>query len=151
MRHCAASICRVAWRRRQPEIIQCYAIKCAMHYHAHKMVQEMGDRADHFTPSGVSGSCVRRCEVISASVSADVKVSSPRRLAPLQAFSSQSGGGADEILHAHDHDRWLAAAVDNEAFIVFGREVHDLPELSAGDMGVDTAIHFGVPLHAFIN
>ncbi len=87
-------ICRVGWRRREPEIIQCYAIRCAMHYHAHKMVQEMGYRADHFTPSGVTGSCVRRCEVISASVSADVKVSSPRRLAPLQAFSSQSGGGA---------------------------------------------------------
>jgi radical SAM superfamily enzyme YgiQ (UPF0313 family) len=32
---------RVAWRRRDPEIIQVYAIKCAMHWHAHRMVQEM--------------------------------------------------------------------------------------------------------------
>jgi radical SAM superfamily enzyme YgiQ (UPF0313 family) len=35
-------ILRVALRRRDPEIIQTYAIKCAMHYHVHKMVQEMG-------------------------------------------------------------------------------------------------------------
>jgi radical SAM superfamily enzyme YgiQ (UPF0313 family) len=35
---------RVAWRRREPEVIQGYAIKCAMHYHAHKMVQEMGSQ-----------------------------------------------------------------------------------------------------------
>jgi hypothetical protein len=32
--------------------------------------------------------------VISASISARVSVSSPRRFAPAQAFSSQSGGGA---------------------------------------------------------
>jgi radical SAM superfamily enzyme YgiQ (UPF0313 family) len=32
---------RVAWRRREPEVIQSYAIKCAMHFHAHRMVQEM--------------------------------------------------------------------------------------------------------------
>jgi radical SAM superfamily enzyme YgiQ (UPF0313 family) len=32
---------RVAWRRREPEVIQGYAIKCAMHFHAHRMVQEM--------------------------------------------------------------------------------------------------------------
>jgi radical SAM superfamily enzyme YgiQ (UPF0313 family) len=32
---------RVAWRRRDPEIIQNYAIKCAMHFHAYRMVQEM--------------------------------------------------------------------------------------------------------------
>ncbi len=35
-------ILRVAWRRREAEIIQGYAIKCAMHYHAYKMVQDMG-------------------------------------------------------------------------------------------------------------
>jgi radical SAM superfamily enzyme YgiQ (UPF0313 family) len=34
-------ILRVARRRRDPEIIQCYAIKCAMHYHFTRMVQEM--------------------------------------------------------------------------------------------------------------
>jgi radical SAM superfamily enzyme YgiQ (UPF0313 family) len=34
-------IFRVAWRRWDPEIIQSYAIKCAMHYHVSKMVQEM--------------------------------------------------------------------------------------------------------------
>ena len=32
---------RVAWRRREPEVIQGYAIKCAMHFHAHRMVQGM--------------------------------------------------------------------------------------------------------------
>jgi len=32
---------RVARRRREPEIIQSYAIKCAMHFHAHRMVQKM--------------------------------------------------------------------------------------------------------------
>jgi radical SAM superfamily enzyme YgiQ (UPF0313 family) len=32
---------RAAWRRPEPEIIQSYAIKCAMHYHAHQMVQKM--------------------------------------------------------------------------------------------------------------
>jgi len=32
---------RVAWRRRDPEVIQNYALKCAMHFHAHRMVQEM--------------------------------------------------------------------------------------------------------------
>jgi radical SAM superfamily enzyme YgiQ (UPF0313 family) len=32
---------RAAWRRREPEIIQVYAIRCAMHYHAYKMVEEM--------------------------------------------------------------------------------------------------------------
>lgn len=32
---------RAAWRRREPEIIQSYALKCAMHFHAHRMVQEM--------------------------------------------------------------------------------------------------------------
>ena len=35
---------RLAWRRREPEVIQTYAIKCAMHYHAHKMVQEIGSQ-----------------------------------------------------------------------------------------------------------
>ena len=32
---------RAAWRRREPEIIQNYALKCAMHFHAHRIVQEM--------------------------------------------------------------------------------------------------------------
>jgi hypothetical protein len=80
-------------------------------------------------------------------MSAGVKVSRPRRFAPLQAFSSQSGGGADEILHAHDDDRRLAAAVDDEALIVLRSKVHDLPELGAGDMSVDPAIHLIASLH----
>jgi hypothetical protein len=80
------------------------------------------------------------CGDLGLDIGGGVKLSSPRRLAPLQAFSSQSGG-ADEILHAHDHDRRLAAAVDDEAFIVFGGEVHDLPALGAGNMGVDTAFY----------
>ena len=32
---------RAAWRRPEPEFIQSYAIKCAMHYHAYQMVQQM--------------------------------------------------------------------------------------------------------------
>jgi radical SAM superfamily enzyme YgiQ (UPF0313 family) len=32
---------QVVWRRREPEVIQSYALKCAMHFHAHRMVQEM--------------------------------------------------------------------------------------------------------------
>jgi radical SAM superfamily enzyme YgiQ (UPF0313 family) len=35
---------RLVRHRRDPEIIQTYAIKCAMHYHAHRMVQEMVSR-----------------------------------------------------------------------------------------------------------
>jgi hypothetical protein len=33
-------------RRRSPVILQTYAIKCAMHYHAHKMVQQMRSGGD---------------------------------------------------------------------------------------------------------
>ncbi|MDL2408972.1 radical SAM protein [Rhizobium calliandrae] len=33
-------------RRRSPVILQIYAIKCAMHYHAHKMVQQMQTGGD---------------------------------------------------------------------------------------------------------
>jgi radical SAM superfamily enzyme YgiQ (UPF0313 family) len=32
---------RLAWHRRDPQIIQYYAVKCAMHYHAHRMVQKL--------------------------------------------------------------------------------------------------------------
>jgi Domain of unknown function (DUF4070) len=32
---------RAAWRRPEPEIIQSYAIKCAMHFHTYRLVQEM--------------------------------------------------------------------------------------------------------------
>ena len=32
---------RLAWRRRAPQMIQTYAVKCAMHYHAHCMVREL--------------------------------------------------------------------------------------------------------------
>jgi radical SAM superfamily enzyme YgiQ (UPF0313 family) len=35
---------RVVWHRRDPEVIQNYALKCAMHFHAHRMVQEMLSR-----------------------------------------------------------------------------------------------------------
>ena len=35
---------RVVWRRREPEVIESYALKCAMHFHAHRMVQEMLSR-----------------------------------------------------------------------------------------------------------
>jgi radical SAM superfamily enzyme YgiQ (UPF0313 family) len=32
---------RAIWRLRDPEMIQNYTLKCAMHYHAHRMVQKM--------------------------------------------------------------------------------------------------------------
>src|SRR5439155_2661603 len=32
---------RLIRHRREPQIIQTYAVKCAMHYHAHRMVQEL--------------------------------------------------------------------------------------------------------------
>lgn len=32
---------RLVQHRREPQIIQTYAVKCAMHYHAHRMVQEL--------------------------------------------------------------------------------------------------------------
>jgi radical SAM superfamily enzyme YgiQ (UPF0313 family) len=32
---------RAAWRRRDPEVIQLYAIKCAMHFHAWTIVEQM--------------------------------------------------------------------------------------------------------------
>src|SRR6516225_9558722 len=35
---------RLAWYRREPQIIQTYAVKCAMHYHAHRMVQALLSR-----------------------------------------------------------------------------------------------------------
>jgi hypothetical protein len=45
-------------------------------------------------PVGVTGSGLCRCAMISASISAGTSVSIPRRLAPVQAFCNQSGGGA---------------------------------------------------------
>jgi hypothetical protein len=44
---------------------------------------------------------------------------------------------ANKILHAHDHDGWLAAPVDDEALVVAGEEIHDLAELGPGDVGVE--------------
>ena len=87
------------------------------------------DRPDHLIPPGVMGSCLCRCAVISASMSGAVSVSSSRRLAPLHAFCSQSGGVAAirKFLHAHDDNGGFAATVDNKPFIVFGGEIHDLP------------------------
>ena len=35
---------RFVWHRHEPQIIQYYAVKCAMHYHAHRMVQELLSR-----------------------------------------------------------------------------------------------------------
>ena len=40
---------RVVRRRREPQIIQTYAVKCAMHYHAHRMVQELLSRPQFST------------------------------------------------------------------------------------------------------
>src|SRR6516165_5417367 len=36
---------RLVRHRREPQIIQTYAVKCAMHYHAHRMVQRLLSRA----------------------------------------------------------------------------------------------------------
>ena len=44
---------RLIRHRREPQIIQTYAVKCAMHYHAHRMVQELLARpqfADKLVP-----------------------------------------------------------------------------------------------------
>src|SRR5205807_2551120 len=71
-----------------------------------------------------------------------VSVSRPRRLAPAQAFTSQSGSGAAVPMKSctlHDDDGRLAAPVDGELLVVLGRQVHDLTEPGAGDMRVDAA------------
>jgi hypothetical protein len=39
---------RLVRHRREPQIIQTYAVKCAMHYHAYRMVQELLARP-HFS------------------------------------------------------------------------------------------------------
>jgi hypothetical protein len=43
----------------------------------------------------------------------------------------------DKILHTHDDDGRLAAAVDDEALVVLGGEIYDLPELGPGDVSID--------------
>jgi hypothetical protein len=48
---------------------------------------------------------------------------------------------ADEILHAHDEHCRLATLIDNEGLIVADDEFHDMVELGAGDVGIDTAVH----------
>jgi hypothetical protein len=40
---------RLIRHRREPQIIQTYAVKCAMHYHAHRMVQELLSRRQFST------------------------------------------------------------------------------------------------------
>ena len=50
-------------------------------------------------------------------------------------------GSTDKILHAHDDHGRLAAPVDDEAFVVFDGEIHDLPKLDAGNVGVDAAVY----------
>ncbi len=42
-------LARVAWRRREPQITWECALKCAMHYHAHRMVQELLSRPQFST------------------------------------------------------------------------------------------------------
>src|SRR5271166_1473649 len=51
------------------------------------------NRPDHLIP-GAAESFLRRCAAISALISSGVSASRPRRLAPVQAFCNQSGGGA---------------------------------------------------------
>ena len=45
------------------------------------------------------------------------------------------------VVNAHNDDGRLAAAVDEEAFIVFDGSLHDLAELSAGREGGDFSGH----------
>ncbi len=40
-RECPRRLWRVVKRRREPLVLQAYAIKCAMHYHVRRMVREM--------------------------------------------------------------------------------------------------------------
>jgi radical SAM superfamily enzyme YgiQ (UPF0313 family) len=40
---------RLVWHRREPQIMQTYAVKCAIHYHAHRMVQELLSRPQFST------------------------------------------------------------------------------------------------------
>jgi hypothetical protein len=40
-RECRRRLWRVVKRRREPLVLQAYAIKCAMHYHVRRMVREM--------------------------------------------------------------------------------------------------------------
>jgi Domain of unknown function (DUF4070) len=40
---------RLVRHRREPQIIQTYAVKCAMHYHAHRMVQQLLSRPQFAT------------------------------------------------------------------------------------------------------
>jgi radical SAM superfamily enzyme YgiQ (UPF0313 family) len=42
---------RLVRHRREPQIIQTYAVKCAMHYHAHRMVQELLARPQFSIPA----------------------------------------------------------------------------------------------------
>jgi hypothetical protein len=101
-------------------------------------------RPDHLTPPGVTGSCLRRCAGdLGVDISGRQRIeaaplrAAPRFLKPIRRRRRR----ADKILHAHDDDRGLAAPVDDEALIVFDGEVHDLPELGAGHMGVAAAVH----------
>ena len=40
---------RLLRHRREPQVIQTYAVKCAMHYHAHRMVQRLLSQPQHST------------------------------------------------------------------------------------------------------
>jgi len=49
--------------------------------------------------------------------------------------------GFDEILDAHDDHGGFSAPVYDKALIVLDGAGHNLPELRAGDMGIDAAFH----------
>jgi hypothetical protein len=46
------------------------------------------------------------------------------------------GPSADDDGGSADDDGGLTASIEDESFVVFGGEVHDLPELGPGDVGV---------------
>jgi hypothetical protein len=112
----------------------------------------INNRPDHLASRPADFSS-RRCSAISALISSGVIASSPRRLAPAQAFVSQSGGGAavrmKSCTHAHDDDGGFTAPVDDETFVVVHGQIHKLAELGAGDVGVYTSGHEN--LNALIN
>jgi hypothetical protein len=81
-------------------------------------------RPDHVTP-GASSLRLRRCGLDLVRRERGNAAAPGARPGFLQPVRPRCGG-ADEILHAHNDDCGLAAAIDDEAFVVLGGEVHDL-------------------------
>jgi hypothetical protein len=78
----------------------------------------------------------RRYVAISVSMSPRVRTSSPRSLAPDQAFCSQSGGGAVRMKSR----TLMIATAGSPQRSTMKRSLFLLPELGAGDVCVDAPI-----------